>query len=294
MSGISGEIPVTFPCAGETLVGVLHIPPLLPSVGVVIVVGGPQYRVGSHRQFVLLARSLATHGMAALRFDCRGMGDSDGAFPGFERIEPDVAAAVDALTRRVPSLRRVVLWGLCDATLAIAEHAQGDSRIVGVVLLNPWVRSESGLARAQLKHYYLARLMQPDFLRKVLSGRFNPMASGRALLDNIIRAFDSAGPGPRASEEAATNSLAERLAVQLQNFNGSILVILSGRDLTAKEFDAAARGSSRWRKLYSNSRVTRRQFPAADHTFSRRLWRDQVADWTYEWIKERWGPDWSR
>jgi exosortase A-associated hydrolase 1 len=281
------EIPTTFDCDGETLVGVLHLPPSPPSVGVVIVVGGPQYRVGSHRQFVMLARDLARRGIAALRFDCRGMGDSDGAFPGFENIEPDVAAAVKALFAQVPSVRRVALWGLCDATLAIADYARHDPRVDGVVLLNPWVRSEAGLARAQLKHYYLARLMQPDFFRKILRGEFNPIAAAKSLLGNVARAFGTqTGAGQEVSGDGVSNALAERLAVALQAFKGDILVILSGRDLTAKEFDDAARGSKRWRRLFAETRLTRRDFAAADHTFSRRSWRDEVASWTCAWIEK--------
>jgi len=253
----------------------------------VIVVGGPQYRVGSHRQFVLLARALCDRGIAVLRFDCRGMGDSDGEFPGFQQIHPDVAAAVDAIMQRVPSLRRVTLWGLCDATLAITEHAQRDARVTGVVLLNPWVRSEASFARTQLKHYYLARLIQPDFLRKVVTGKFNPFASALGILANIRHALGSRAP---ASDETGsgrhpTNSLAESMAVAAQRFKGRILLILSGRDLTAKEFDDAARSSRSWQKLYAEKRLTRRDFAAADHTFSRRLWRDQVAQWTLEWIE---------
>ena len=58
------------------------------SVGVVIVVGGAQYRVGSHRQFVGLARHLAAHGHPVLRFDFPGMGDSPGDWVGFESTAP--------------------------------------------------------------------------------------------------------------------------------------------------------------------------------------------------------------
>lgn len=253
----------------------------------VIVVGGPQYRVGSHRQFLLLARDLAARGIAVLRFDCRGMGDSAGAFPGFEHIEPDIAAAVDAMAHRVPSLRHIALWGLCDATLAIAEHARRDRRIAGVVLLNPWVRSELGLARTQLKHYYIARLMQPDFLRKVLTGKFNLIASGTAFARNIFRTFFGSTSTGSSSGEGKKNSLVERMAIELQRFKGRVLIILSGRDLTAKEFNDAARRSRLWQEIYNDARVTQHDFREADHTFSRRQWRDQVAKLTGEWLIER-------
>ena len=83
---------------GIDLVAVLSAPSAAPSgVGVVVIVGGPQYRVGSHRQFVELARALVRAGHHVLRYDCRGMGDSDGAMQGFEASVPDVGAAIDAL-----------------------------------------------------------------------------------------------------------------------------------------------------------------------------------------------------
>ena len=43
---------------------------------VVIVVGGPKYGVGSHRQFVTTARYVAAAGYPVLRFDYPSKGDS--------------------------------------------------------------------------------------------------------------------------------------------------------------------------------------------------------------------------
>ena len=57
------ESVLMFGCEGEVLLGIVSEPSggtVAPSAGVVIVVGGPQYRAGSHRQFVLLARALAS------------------------------------------------------------------------------------------------------------------------------------------------------------------------------------------------------------------------------------------
>ena len=111
------ERAVSFPCAGEDLVGVLALPQTARPVGVVIVVGGPQYRGGSHRQFVLLARALARAGFPALRFDHRGAGDATGAMRAFTDIDDDIGAAIDELCRAC-ALDRVVLFGLCDAASA--------------------------------------------------------------------------------------------------------------------------------------------------------------------------------
>lgn len=283
MTSAAGESALTFACGADRLVGILHRPPGPASAGVVIVVGGPQYRIGSHRQFLLLARALAAAGCAVLRFDCRGMGDSDGVFPGFAAIEDDIAAAVEALLQAVPGLERVVLWGLCDAASAISFYAPKDARIAGLVLLNPWVRSEATEARTYLRHYYRQRLFDPEFLRKAARGKFNPFAAGRAFLGTLWRTLGAQD----GSQDADGLALPERMAVGCEAFGGPLLLIISGRDLTAKEFEDCAAGSARWQRLWATGRILRQEIPDADHTFSRRAWRDQVAEWTRDWILHR-------
>src|SRR6185312_9356840 len=156
--------------------------------GVVIVVGGPQYRVGSHRQFVLLARALANAGIACLRFDYRGMGDAEGPFVGFTDVGADIGAAVDAFLARVPTLERIVLWGLCDGATASVFHAAADPRIAGLALFNPWVRTQAGEAKTALKHYYARRLADPAFWRKLAAGRLRWRDSARDLGRRLIDA----------------------------------------------------------------------------------------------------------
>jgi hypothetical protein len=73
----------------------------------------------------------------------------------------------------------------------------------------------------------------------------------------------------------------------LERYGGPILFILSGRDLTAREFSDAVGASPDWRRLFADMRVCRRDLPDADHTFSRREWREQVALWTHDWLGER-------
>lgn len=289
MSTVWHEQALVFECAGSRLVGVLTLPEAAHDTAVLIVVGGPQYRAGSHRQFTLLARHLGDRGIASLRFDYRGMGDSEGEMRTFEQVGEDIRAALDALFRTLPSLRAVVLWGLCDAASAAMLYAPDDARVSGLVLLNPWVHSEAGAARARLKHYYLARLLQRSFWVKLLSGKFSLKNSASDLVRSARvagaaseRAADSAPWDPRHG----TPGFIGRMLEGLRRYRGRALFIVSGNDLTGQEFVALAERDAAWRRACRMPGRRRETLPGANHTFSTRAWRDRAADWTARWVRE--------
>jgi len=287
MDAVDLEIPLTINCGDATMIGILHGGNQEARRGVVIVVGGPQVRTGSHRQFVMMARGWAREGVPVLGFDCRGKGNSSGVFIDFEHLDDDIAAAIDALVERCPGLEEVFLWGLCDGASAIPMCAWRDPRIAGVAILNPWVRTEDGIARAYLKHYYARKFLQLGFWKKLLGGSVNIGAS----LASLFAMLRSAGGGELGSGEMDPSipdqlPFPDRMASGLERFSGRGLVILSGNDLTAKEFlDCVAR-SSDWKRLIGANNVVRHDLGAADHTFSRRIWRDRVAEWTLAWLRE--------
>ncbi len=280
------ECVVVFDCEGESLVGILCDTESPSSRGVLIVVGGPQYRVGSHRQFALLARHLSVRGVPTLRFDYRGMGDSVGEVRTFESVGTDIRCAIDQLFASVPGLKDVVIWGLCDAASAALFYAHQDKRVSGLVLLNPWVRTEQGLARAHLKHYYLRRLFQASLWRKLLSGGLNVPAALGSLGRLVANAMGRSGsPVPTETGIVSDALLPDRMEEGLSKFQGRVLLILSGNDLTAREFEGVVEKSRRWRKLLGDRRVTQFRLPKANHTFATREWRDQVANRTETWVK---------
>jgi exosortase A-associated hydrolase 1/exosortase A-associated hydrolase 2 len=283
---------VSFDCHGESLVGVLDLPARPHGGrGVMIVVGGPQYRAGSHRQFTLLARRLAAAGIPAMRFDYRGMGDSEGEIRSFEMVADDLRAAVDRFMAEAPGLREVVLWGLCDGASASALYAPLDARVTGLALLNPWVRTEEGAAKAMLKHYYKDRLLDPALWKKIASGQFDYAGAARSFFQlagsalSPRRAAAEPAQVAEADADAAPAPLPERMQAALSRFRGQVLVMLSGADLTAQEFGDVAAGSRPWRVLMAEGRVTRHTLPGADHTCSQRPWQDQVEDWTCAWLR---------
>ncbi len=281
----SQERAVRIRCQGAWLYGILNIPQQPVARGVLIAVGGPQYRVGSHRQFVLLARYLAGCGIPVIRFDFRGMGDSDGQMRTFEHVGEDLRSAVDFFFGECAGLKDMVIWGLCDAASAALFYAHQDQRVSGLILLNPWVRTEQGIAKAYLKHYYLQRLFEWEFWKKLLGGKFNPLASIQSLYE-FSRNSLQGGKNSAAPEKSIgsacdlTVPLPERMLDGLQRFTGKILIITSGNDLTAREFLDLVDSSADWQIAMRTRQTEIFHMENANHTFSTREWRDQVAELT--------------
>ncbi len=271
----------------EAGIGILSTPPTqAASIGVLIVVGGPQYRAGSHRHFVQLARELAAAGFACLRFDHRGMGDSPGPVPNFETLDDDIAAAVDAFMREQSHLQGVVLWGLCDGASAALMYAarRQDSRVRGLALLNPWVRSPQSEARAQVSHYYGQRLRSMAFWRKLLQG-----GVGWGQLRNWWQTWRRARS---SAPVAAKLPFPAVMAQGWQGFQGPILLQIAVPDLTAQEFlDTAAQS---WPNWHSKPLLTRYDHASASHTFpalaDKRLVNLQLIDW----LRSSFAPSQSR
>lgn len=273
------ETAVVFPCAGEELLGIVSTPAAPAPAsrhGVLIVVGGPQYRIGSHRMFVRLAWHFAESGVAAMRFDARGMGDSSGPRQYFEDFNADIGAALDAMFREVPTLRSVAIWGLCGGATAALLYVQGsrDARVGALALVNPWVRTDITQAVTHVKHYYLQRLLQGEFWRKLLRGGVAMASLGELwralrLTARATSAMHGAGK-PQIGEGGSEDDLSMRMAHAWAGFaqtGGRTLLMLSERDYTAKEFLETANLHPIWQSNFAHPLARRIDLPDADHTF---------------------------
>lgn len=277
------EIPVVFSCAGEQLLGVVHCGNPEATVGIVIVVGGPQYRVGSHRQFVLMARQLAAGGIPVLRFDYRGMGDSSGERRTFGRVEQDIRVAIGCLMDKSPNIKHVTLMGLCDAASIIMMYGERDKRVTGLILMNPWVQTEDGFGENRLRHYYFPRLLQKSFWRKVLSGKFAPISSMGGLMRSMRATIPSQEQGLNAGRNAR-GRFVERMLLGLERFKYPVLLLLSGRDLSTREFLRLRSTDGRWQKAIQGSKIHAKELPDADHTLSARKDLDLAASQCLQWL----------
>jgi len=136
----SGESSVQFDSDGHVLRGVLHRPASEPKAGLVFVHPFAEEKKCSHRVMVEMARAAAAMGCAALRFDLRGCGDSDGEFPEvtLDDWRGDVRRAF-AYARDELGCEAYALLGLrLGATLAV-EVAEEELELACLALWEPVV-----------------------------------------------------------------------------------------------------------------------------------------------------------
>ncbi|WP_243451616.1 hydrolase 1, exosortase A system-associated [Sphingosinicella soli] len=214
--------PLVIACEDASLAATLH--PGAGARAALIVSGGVQTRAGPHRLFTQIAEALSRSGIAALRFDRRGVGDSEGEDAGFLRSEADIAAAASAL-RHESGASEIVGIGLCDGAAALALFgAQGAAN--RLVLLNPWsFESDTAEMPAALqRERTVRRLLNPRAWPRVLAGKVDVAAALKSMLGG--------------SKAPAQSAFAARLVAAINAFPGPVLVVLSGRDATAGAFSA--------------------------------------------------------
>jgi exosortase A-associated hydrolase 1 len=271
-----------FWCGQNRLVGIAAIPETMSAVGVLVLVGGPQYRVGSHRQFTLLARSLAEAGIPTMRFDYTGMGDSEGLRRGFDETESDISAAIEALCET--GVSRVVLWGLCDGASSAMMFAHRLPNVTGMILLNPWVHNGVYSPEVKLAHFYRPSFARKDQWHRLLSGKIDLTSAFRELASDTLGLIG--GRALRIADRALNTTFIDDMLEGLEQFHHKALIILSEADLTAREFSTLASRDPRWKAAVAKSSISVRTILAADHTFSQKPWQDEVSQLTIEWVKQ--------
>lgn len=283
------EVPVAFDCSGSTLFGVVHRPVNPADYGLLTVVaGGPQYRAGCGRQLLALARVLAEADIPVMRFDQRGVGDSQGDFLGFEDMKEDLNAAVAAFRNNVPGLKHVVLWGGCDAGSSVLLNAAAIPEVRGAIVANPFVSSELTQKTLQRKHY-LKRFLEKSFWKKVVTLQYNPLDYLRPRPGKAVSRGSSASEAQVATQAPqkpkAGGAFADRMLTGVQEFDGQLLFLMSGHSPTRREFDEFLARFPVWRKACSGPLHQRVDLPDADQTFSTRESRQAVNSAALDWMK---------
>ena len=200
--------------------------------GLLIVSGGNEIRSGAHRGMARLAAAVAAAGHPVLRFDRRGVGDSEGENLGFEQEGEDIAAALALFRAQCPQLTRVTAFGNCDAAAALLLHYQAGGPDA-LLLANPWAIDspvESGRQAdalpppAAIRARYAAKLRDPREWVRLLRGGVDLRKLVRGIFATRVRPM--------------SNRLVDRLALALGKCLVPVTILLATRDATALAFAA--------------------------------------------------------
>ncbi len=251
------ESLVQFPNrSGKWLRGMVHRPARAARhrvPGVVFFHGFTGDRMESHWIFVKCARALAQQGMASLRFDFYGSGESEGEFREvtLQGEISDAQAAVEFFrSQKGIDARRL---GLCGLSLggAVAACAAAHLRVQALVL---W-----------------AALAHPTHMRD-LAERTTPI------------------PGADGAREYNAHRISQRFLDHIEKvqplksiarFKGPTLIIHPEKDgylsLAHPDDYFKAAGASLKEKII---------IPDADHTFSSSAWESEVIGRTVDWFRK--------
>ena len=254
------ESPVVFPCRGQQIVGMLHLPDGRGRFPVALLMHGfTGTKSEIHRMFVKLSRELAAHGVASLRFDFRGSGDSAGEFEELT-VRSEIADALEAIKflrrhQRVDT-RRLALVGLSMGA-AVAAHLVGRER----------VRCKSLVFWA-------------------------PVAEGEGILDDLstpeaVASLAQTGItdyGGNLVGVAFVRQFAEMKPIrEIVKAKCPVLIVHGERDETV----SAEHADMYERALRAAKRVVKKVVvPDADHTFNRYIWERRAITETVDWLGE--------
>lgn len=240
------------------LYGMLHLPevePPFPALALFHGFGGT--RVEPHRLFVKTSRLLAREGVASLRLDFRGSGESEGDFQSMTLSGEikDAKAALDFL-RSQPgvNLERMGILGLSMGGYVAASVAAQDPSLKALVL---WAASARGaryfphyvhLSGKNRKEWETAG--ERDFGGNVLSSAF--LQDGLALPD----------PLPT-----------------LRSFPGKALVLHGEADASVPAEEAQI-----FKKTLGDKAEVH-MIKGSDHTFNKASWEKEVLETTLSWVK---------
>ncbi|NJM50430.1 MAG: hydrolase 1, exosortase A system-associated [Sphingomonadales bacterium] len=265
-------------CADDKLTGTLD--EAAGETGLLIVSGGNEIRSGAHSGQAQCAAQIAAYGHPVLRYDRRGIGDSEGVNGGFLSSAADIAAAIAAFRREVPAVRRIIAFGNCDAAAALALYHDG--QLDGLILANPWVierqddddvmDSPAPPSAAAIRARYWERIKNPRSLIDLFTGKIDL----KKLLGGLAK----------ATQKDAPSGLAIQMAAQLSVINVPVRLLLAKRDTTAMAF-MGAWNSDVFAAVRGHPNICLSSTDSASHSFA----DDAAKTWLLEQILQEIGSE---
>ncbi len=242
-----------------------------------IVSGGNEIRSGSHNSQSELAQYICNQGHYVLRFDRRGIGDSEGENRGYQDSEDDIVSALLYLRNRIGQHAQIRAFGNCDAASALLLNLD-KLDITSLILANPWTHDpkkndaadisiennkNSMPSAAAIRARYWARLKNPRSIIELFSGKID--------ISKFIKGLLS------ASKREELSNLAKKLQHILSVTQVSVDILISNKDSTGMAFTAVY-NSTDYREVRNNSKIVILELNSASHSFSDK----EAKTWLYD------------
>jgi hypothetical protein len=250
---------VRFHSAGNALIGIVDVPERPLVRGMLILADSTQYRAGSHRQFTLLSRLLAARGVAVMRFDRAGAGDSEGQ-AGAHGVE-DIGAAMKEFFIHVPEMKESVILAPGDAAAGAALYAAGDARVTGLALLDPLLPQALAGAGETPRESKPALRYGP---RSAADRLFRRAAALRRAVSRAV------------GRETPVQNVPPALAQALAGFGGRVLLVCCSTQASSRDTARALEGQ--------HPRSRRVEIAHAGPDTRRSAWRDALAFACASWL----------
>ena len=285
----SAEVTFKNAQAGITLAGTYTVPADMgPSPAVVLLTGsGPEDRnetILGHQPFAVLADYLTRHGVAVLRFDDRGVGQSGGTLKGTTSADytTDAQAAL-AWLRAQPGIRKT--------QVGLLGHSQGGTAAIGaaiqpggpdflVLLAAPALPGDElivqqSLALARLQTTDAAQLATTEKMQRAMTRIIQQTPDNAQARAQLLAYYTSVSPQLAAQVEPQLplltspdyrHLLADRPAKTLAKVHCPVLALGGSKDQqvpAAANLAATAAGL----KTANNRDVTVQELPGLNHLF---------------------------
>jgi pimeloyl-ACP methyl ester carboxylesterase len=254
---------------------------------VMLVNSGAVHHIGPNRLYVALARKWAAHGIAVLRLDLSGIGDS-ATRPGAQENIVYSTCAGDDLALALAFIRQQVgdipvhAMGLCSGGYHSFKSAVAGTQFRTVVCINPltfnWREGQSlafpEYRVAQDVMRYKTNAFRWESWKKLLTGGVNLLELTQVLLRRIVSATMN-----------FLKDLLRRLRIPLPDDLGTELAAIAKRDISLLFVFAMGEpgidllksgGGSLVQRLRARRKLSIELIDGADHTFTSRDTRDRL------------------
>jgi len=297
--------PVTFQNRnGIRLFGILEMPSRpAHDLALVLLSPGVKMRVGPQGLYRRMAADALRLGLPVLRFDCYGLGDSEGVLPEtlmrdvYNHIEvgrfvDDTIDAMDWMQRQ-HGIGRFILSGLCGGAITGLLAGEHDRRVVGLlgigltaVLASRAADASRYMTQGQLtgqRRMYSRRLLSPQAWYRLLTFKADYRLIGRLIAQTFRRRTPPVQTTVPADDNA--NPRFPPAFFSMLETKRPMLLVFGGSDRLQFEFDEKFVSRHRARLASLPPVYDVHIVPQANHVLSAIEWQREMLDVTREWLR---------